>query len=575
MPIKIPRYDEAQIDPQAVRMPQAQGAGPAAFGAGLGQGLTALADDMQQAAIEEQKKANVVAGFEGRLVNNKTEEEIYNGDPNQLGPGTGILNLKGSAFVEAAPQALAYFDKVTAEHTKTLKSEEQIRTYNMLTAERRIAIVNNIAKLNRQNVDLNAKKVIDATIESSKSMAALHANDTDPTRVELEVGIVRHAKTMELEKQGWVGKDKETLFYVSNELKKVESAVRSAVVEAKFNSQNAIGANDYLEKNKDGFTDKDYGKWANTLKPLAEKQIGYDTAKRLFADNPDASKQVVMNALRKELGKNPNALSHGEAEVTRMFTERKEAATQASDEAEKDIYSVLSKIQLSGRLPKLSDIPGDKWSALIQVDPEKAAKLQKDITHELQSQTDRKERKQEHAENMANSRLTRETMAQMQNWSSLVQDPDSLKVANLDKMLLSGAINRSGYKDLSAKRSKLINNPEHEAHIRTQYQIVSDILRAADIKKGTDDDTNAWTYIETKLAGMKDYKQSDVEQAAREAVYKVPQPWYKPNKEAYRMTMDDVPEADKIAIKQALKQRGKPSSDVDILKLYIKKSATQ
>lgn len=557
MPITIPRYSEAQVDPNSEPLPRAHGLSPEAFGAGLARGLGQTAGVMDDLAKKAVADTNTAATLNARNFLFQVESDTLYGDNSK--PGQGVLKKKGLAAAQDEQFALNNYKKQVEEYEKTLGNDDQKLVFRTMAGERGISIQRMLAQHSRKEMDWHQDETLKATEETSRDRISMLYNQ--PDEVDREIAIIKFARNKRLDDMG-VGNDPESAVIRANYLKDGESKALGAVVDSYMKAGGYKAATDFLEKNKDRFHGDDYDKRMGQIRPLADAQTGGDVAKEIFDLNPDGKITDSMSVLRERLKDNPAAKKHGEAELKAMYVERETARKQEADEAENAVYARL----VTGQRPT-----AEEWSRLAKADPKRIDKIQDEMRREQERAEDRRERELDRAERRADRaerRADRDNGNQLMNWSNLVQDPASLKGANLDRLYYTGALSKQGYADLSRRRSELINSPEKENWARSKSEVVNDIFRAAGIKDKTGAHAKAWEFVENSTDRiLKNPTMEDYKRAAREAVYKVPGT----GEQFYNLTIDDVPAGERANVTKAFQKRfGRAPTSPEIAYYYGK-----
>lgn len=529
MAIKIPRYDSPTVEPGAMSTPHMTGATPEAFGAGI-------AKEFDEIAKKEIAKANTAAALNARIALNGFEQNAYYGDNTK--DGQGVLKKRGLAAAKDEQITLKNF-KTWAEdyEKKNLFGSEQKLAFKAMVGERLMSMQETLARHSRKELEWHNDETLKATEQSSFDRIGMLYDQ--PDQIEKEIAIIKFARSNRLDQEG-VGTDPESATIRANYLKDVESKARSLVVSKMMDNGKFTGAKEYLSKHKDDMNVDDYDKTERALKPLSDAQSGTEAATRLFDANPDGNIAEAMKTLRVELKDNPSALKHGESELKSMFSERRMAKEQEADEAESAVYAKLAR----GERPSNSELV-----RLSKADPKRLNQI-------LEREQDRAERAADRAERRADRAERRSELEngnQLLNWSSLVQDPASLKKVNLDKLYVNGQISKQGYADLSRRRGEIINNPAKEQAIRGKSDAVNGILKAAGLKAGTDEHNRAWQVVENIMRTKEKPTYDDTLNAARLAVREVPRPGR--DKPLWKMGVSDVPVEEQAKIRADFRQR--------------------
>lgn len=341
---------------------------------------------------------------------------------------------------------------------------------------------------------------------------------------------------------------------------------------------NATAAQSYLDGVVDKIGPEDREHLVKSLTVLTTKQKGMDTALELAPLLGAKPLTEVLGKVRTRLKSNPDALNIAETQLKQMEAERRDQLKQEADAVAKPVYKRIAEIQLSGRAAKLSDIPAAEWAELVRKAPEEAGKIQDAIRRELQGEEDRRERKldrEERKADRAERKAEQGTMTQMLNWAALNGDPDSLLQANLDALYTQRLIGKEHYRSLSTKQAELRANPDRGVAIRTENQTVEDVLGAVKLKKGSDEHAQAWDFIEARkrmfvAENNRQPTRKELQDIARESVYKVDVSGSVFDKPSYRVIFDDIPKAERAKIVDAFNRRGRAYSEAEVVRAYVK-----
>lgn len=250
MPIKIPRYNESQVEHQGVGTPHAEGYGPAAFGGGLAQGLQAVSEDMFQLAAEKQKNINKIVALNARTAVNAAEYDLDNGDEKQ--PGFGLMKKKGLAAVQDEPIALENFKKRLGQIRGSLTNDDQRLAFDAIAADRLSFIQNHIAENSRKEMDWHNAESLKATIESSLTRVGTHHKE--PNEVARELDIIKYSVDNQLTQQGLGTTDADKVIR-NRYMKDAEDKVHALVLEKYLDEDDYVSALQYVEKHPDSFAD--------------------------------------------------------------------------------------------------------------------------------------------------------------------------------------------------------------------------------------------------------------------------------------------------------------------------------
>lgn len=562
--IRVPRY-EPTVETNNLPTPRAKGFSAEEMGAGLGQGLQKAANAAGDYYAEEKAKADRTATLAARTKLNQVENDLL------YHPETGALFQRGkNAFGAVEPTLKSYDDKV-AEIEQALSTEEQRTAFRQIAQSRRVDVDTQIQRHIGKAIQEYGDETNSAALSSTRDNISTHFDD--PARVSKEMQFGEEILWADAESKG-----------IPPESLKVarqawRSGVHSTVID-RMSEADPIKASEYLKTNRDDMLPAEAQKREHALRPLIAKQEGMNTALELassFATATDtvsivkARNEALTQAQKRHKG-NPDALNIAETQIKQMASDRDLEVKAERDAAAKPVYERIAKIQLSGRSAKLSDIPPDEWAALVRVNPEEAGKIQDSIRRELQSEDDRRERKSERAERKSE----KESLNQLMKWAALNGDPDSLLKANLDKMVVEGEIGRKHYGLLSAKQSELRSDPDKGMAIRTENQVVEDILKGAKVKPGSDQHAAAWDYIERRKRAFSSESnrqptRKELDEIARESLYKVDVAGAMFDKPAYQVTLKEIPKGDRSKITDALNRRGRPYTADEVIRLYVRK----
>jgi hypothetical protein len=553
----VPRYNEDAIEkPQGYNAPRAQGLGPEAFGGAVGIGLQRAGGAMMQTIAEETAKANRIATIDSRTkLDQKEVDLLYH-------PENGALAKRGKDSFSIEDPTLKAFDDGVSEIEKGLGTQEQKDAFRLIAGQRRVEVDKQIQRHVHGEMKTYAEESNKASLQSTLNNIVTHYNDPDRIEIERKFGAAVIASDT----------DNKGLPPAAVKMKHDtwESTVHSGVIE-RMAIDSPVKAKEYLDANRDKMLATDIAKQEKTIKPLATKQIGMDTALELAPLLGAKPLTEVLSEARTRLKSDPDALNIAETQIKQMEAERRDQVKQEGEAAAKPVYKRVAEIQLSGRPVKLSDIPAEEWTELVRKNPEEAGKIQDAIRREADAATDRAERKADRAERKSEQG----NVQQLLNWAALNGDPDSLSAANLDALYTQGLLGKEHYRSLSTKQADIRANPDKGLAIRTESQTVEDILKAVSLKQGDDKHSQAWEYIEgRKRSFVADNKRQptrqELQDIARESVYKVDVAGSMMDKNLYQVRFDDIPKKERAEIIEAFKKRGKQFTEAEVVRVYGK-----
>lgn len=573
----VPRYEENQVQTSPFSAPRAAPGG--VDFSGLNQGLKQTTGILGEIAGQERAKADRTAVLDSRNQLDKAETDIlYN-------PQTGALNQKGKNAFGLPEPTLKSFDETVSTISGTLSSKEQKDAFTQLAAQRRVDVDRQLQRHvfgeMRTYSDEQNKASLASTLNNVAQFSA------DPARVQQEMQFGLAVIMSDTETHGQDGT------YQKLRIDAWKSSVHETVLN-KLMNENAVTVSDYLEANKADMLPADVTKMEKTLKPLATKQIGMDTALELAKNLGTTPLIDVLGMARERLKKNTDALNIAEVQLHQMEAERRDQVKQVKEQTAAPIYKIIADIQASGRAAKLSDIPKEQWTELIKNAPEEAGKIQDSLRREVQAEQDRTERKADREERRLDRKereLERKqnqvTADNLTTWGALKLDPETLKKTNLDAIYVQGKMNRTQYQDLIIDQLAIKQGKgEHEARVLSNKQAVDTVLHSVGIISDPKDKDASDKYMKfyEKLNGrMKSFeietgakpKQEDVVRMSRGLLAEVSQDRAFWNKTVHVFESDPakviVPKADRTAITNALKKSGRPVTEDTIRSLYLEK----
>lgn len=567
--VQVPRYEQ-QVETQALRTTRAQTPGADTFGAGLGAGISQVGKVTMAVVADEIGKADRTAVISSRTALDQAETDLL------YDPKNGALAKRGKETFGLPEPTLKTFDERAAEIEKGLARQEQKDAFRLVAQGRRVEVDKQLQRHVFGEMKTYSDEANKAALESSINSISTHYQD--PARVDQEL---KYGQAVIMSDTEMKGKPPE---FVKLRMDVWRSKVHETIID-KLMVDNAVTAQTYFETNRDSFLPTEAAKIEKILKPLATKQIGMDTALELAPQLGVKPLTEVLADVRTRLKANPDALNLAETQLKQMEVERRDQVKQVQEQAAAPVYRRIAEIQGSGRAAKLSDIPPAEWATLVKTHPEEAGKIQDALRREVQGEEDRRERKLDRAERKEDrreSRLERDerkaergTMNQLMNWAALNGDPVSLANANLDKMYVSGVLGKEHYKSLSAKQAELKADPEKGTAIRSEAQTIEDVLGAGKIKKGTDEHSLAWNYVEERKKAYvkesgKQPTRKELETFSREALYQVDVEGSVFDRPAYKVDFSEIPAKERQKITDAFARRGRVYTQADVVQAYTR-----
>ncbi|OHD24876.1 MAG: hypothetical protein A2Y38_16215 [Spirochaetes bacterium GWB1_59_5] len=571
----VPRFDEGAIEQtRDFNAPRAQGLGPEAFGAGVATGLQQVGKVFSAVAAEETAKADRITAIESRTKLDQAEVDLL------YHPEKGALAKRGKDAFSLEEPTLKSYDERVAEIEGSLTRPEQKDTFRLLAGQRRVEIDKQIQRHVAGEIRSYADETNKASLESTYNNAIRFYND--PERVEMERKFGLAVIMSDTDNKGLPPE------VIKAKTAGWESMIHKGIIE-RMSVDNAIGAKDYFEKNRDNIIPTDAAKMEAILKPLATKQLGMDTALKLAAQLEIRSLTEVLGEARTRLKSNADALNLAETQLKQMDAERKDRIKLEQVEAARPVYRRIAEIQLTKQSAKLSDIPAEEWANLVKKDPEEAGKIQDALRREVQGEEDRRERKLDRLERKADRqereaerRQNKTTATNLTTWGALKLDPEALKQTNLDRLLTHGDLNNDQYKDLVADQLAIKQGKgEHEAKILSNKAAVDSVLSTVkiDSKKSPERYMKFYEALNTRMSIYKAENgkvpsQEEVIKLSRGLLAEVSQDrkfWFDGTAAAFEADPAKVivPAADRDRIKAKLQSRKIPVTDEAIRSIYL------
>lgn len=571
----VPRLDDnVRTDP--IQAPRAQGLGSEAFGAGLGQGITQGSRAAMAVIAEEKQRADRTATLDARTKLDQVEVDLL------YHPEKGALAKRGSDSFSIEEPTLKAFAERSAEVENSLATLEQKQAFRLMAEQRKVEVDKAIQRHVFGEMKTYSDEKNKASLESTLNNVSMNYQDTERIEQERKFG-----QAVIMSDSDNKGKPPE---YVKLRMAAWESKVHEAVID-KMMVSNAVAAKEYFTTNKEQILPTEAAKIEKTLKPLASKQQGMDTALEVGAylsssDDPAALRTIEDSALkeiRNRLKGDPDALNIAEVQLKQMASERKEIISAAREQAAAPIYKRMAEARLNGKIPKMSDIPKEEWAALVSKNPEEAGKIQTSLRQEMEHATDR-------ARTESDRRETKATLDNLTTWGLLKTRPETLRDTNLDALLSTGKLSKTQYQDLITDQLSIKQGKgEHEAKILSDKAAVDVILHSVGIKddpKSKDASAKYWKFQEALNGRMKLFsaendgrkpKQEDVVKMARGLLGEVSQDvsfW--PADKTVKVFDADiskvrVPSAERATIIRALQSNGRAATEDAIRRLYLEK----
>lgn len=294
MPITVPRYNEAQVDPNNESLPRAHGLSPEAFGAGLARGLNSVAGNMNDLARKAVADANTAATLNARNFLFQVESDTLYGDNDK--PGQGILKKKGLAAAQDEQTALESFKRRAEEYERTLSNDDQKLTFRTMASERFISMQKMLAQHSRNEMNWHQDETLKATEQASFDRVGMLHNQ--PNEVDREIAIIKFARNKRLDDLG-LGNDPESAAIRAGYLKDAESKARNVVIGKMQDEGRYEEALDYLERHKEAFNFDEkvnagtMRKQIEADKRTAELQAAKEQKEKIEAARQEANKHLV------------------------------------------------------------------------------------------------------------------------------------------------------------------------------------------------------------------------------------------------------------------------------------------
>lgn len=561
---QVPRYDPNSVEaPRAINPPRAQGLGPEAFGAGIGEGLQKVGRTGMEILKEEKEKADRTATLVAHTADSQNEVDLlYNSEK-------GALAKRGKDAFDIVEPTLKSYDEKSAVIEGGLSTPEQKQAFRLFSQARRVDIEKQLQRHVSGEMKTYAEEANKASLESTLNNVI--TNHQDPDRVEQErkfgLGVI-------MSDPGNKGLPPEA---VKMKVATWDSMVQRAVIE-KLTVENPSKALEYFTANRDKMLPTDATKVESALKPLVkEVEINAAVDSVFLAADPAATRADLVAQIQTKYKDKPWR-KEAEAEIRRLHADREDAQKEVVDGAEAAVYQVIAKVKLDGKIPKKSDVPPEVWADLARVAPEKVSEIADKIRAGQEHAVDRDRTAKDR-------RDTQATIESLTTWGMLKSNPETLRSVNLDKLLGSGKITRTHYQDLITDQLAIKQGKgEHEAKLLSDKAAVDQVLSAAGIDDKKHPEKVAKFY-DALTGRMKVFeaengrkpKQEDVKGMARGLLAEVSQNvnfW--PIDKTVRVFEADtskvrVPDGDRAAIVQALQKNKRPVTEDAIRGVYLER----
>lgn len=505
-----------------------------------------------QIGEEIQKKNDEQAVFEARRKLDQWERDtLYDAEK-------GVVAKRGVDALELPNKVPQDYDKFAGEVASTLTTNRQRKVFQDMAQSRRNQVADFTIRHATQQKEVYERSEMNATLASSSERAiALATNgDTAAARAELDVSGARLMSYMKV--RGAPGEE------ISMALKANASGTHEAVVRSLVNKGDPLAAKAYFEANSAGMLEKDKLQAGGLLKQgllLSKSQEAADKIVPQFGDIAKAMKHIEDNFD----GEEEKAVKH---EVTERMTRNLQAKNLLSQNA----YETALLATVQGQR-----VPAEAW--LQMDDGHKAAIIEK---REAEAKARRAEAEGNPIKTdfAAWDNLNRMVTADRAGFASLdlgrfadrISVQDRMEFANIQRDIRAGGGKSLDVVTLQQQISTTVgqlkltgaNNAERRGQL--EHAIVTEIRAKQQETGGKLNDEDRQKIIDKNVMQMA-----------------VPgKVWGTNEKPLYQLTPEErakakvvVPDGDRTLITEALRAKGRPVNDEEILKLYKRQKGIQ
>lgn len=366
--------------------------------------------------------------------------------------------------------------------------------------------------------------------------------------------------------------------YLKAETVKALTPGHVSVVQSMLHGGQIMAARDYFARPdvQDELTPEARARLSGVLTASVNDTEGQQAAREVITSNPGASMKEVDAALVTRFGSNTAALDAARREVKYQRDLEETSRRDTEVKMMRPVDAMLGDARLNGQ-------PISKTQAKSVLDPlrltdaaayAKASSLIDAHNDEIRSERQSAEDRARAAHERALRDGARGDEASTSAWYTLKINPAALRVADLLTLRTRGILSEKHFNDLVGDKKSLIEKRTSDENILSDKAAVDMVLQASKIETGKDGDPAKLAQFyerfnqRVKEAG-KPLSQAEKVGVARDLLGEVVKErsyWFNTTQKAFEV---QVPAGDRVQIMAALRRRGIPLTETNIVNLYL------
>ena len=493
----------------------------------------------------------------------------------------GFIKLKGNDALsrpDGKPLDVEYGEKLDSNITKLrdgLGNDAQKAMFDRYANDTRLRF--------KQRVDahtLNEFQVYNQGVQDGKiktGVQTMSLNWNDPVAVSSSRQAVREAVAAKYKGQSPELIEAQTISALT--------PGHSSVIAQAMQNNNFAFARDYL-KTHSGEISADARLQLEKAIQINETQVTGESAARdvIAGAGPDWTLKSIDDQLVQKYGGDPKTLEAARREAKYQYDLRNDGKKQAEIQLLKPVQDVIGTAVLRGQVISRSDA-----EALLAPLRNTAPDLYVQAANSIDAHNDEIRGERNAADELARRRHKEAVELGLKGdevstatWYTLKTNPAALRTADLFDLRKQGLIGQKHFNDLAGDQQKLREGKVEENTILSDKAAVDIVLKEAKItvdgKNVTGSDAanlalfyQAYNDRVNAAGGSKTLTQNQKTEIARGLLKEVKverKYWFDTSKRAFKLTIDDVPGADRRQIESALRASNMPVTNQNILRMY-------
>lgn len=536
------------------------------------------AEQLQQTGQAVQQAAGAFAKIQGDILKDanrlRLDDAATQGQKAMIARRAEVRALKGKDALFRGDKALGdEYDEILGkdldEIGKTLGNDVQRQAWALESANMRRSMRAEVA--GHLATEFTA---YDKEVQAGKMATAYQLADQkydDPASVATARNVIRDSVANLPDNKGAPEE------FLAAEQVKALTPLHVRVMQSMIKAGQVQGARDYFASpdTQAELTPEARANLSGVLTVAVNESEGQRMARELLAAMPGATEKQLDAAMVEKSGGNTEMLSVMRREAKYQLDLDAGQKRQIEDALMEPVEVALGDAALSGR-PLSRQEASAALERLRLASPALYAKAAARIDqHNDEIRTER--RAAEDRAREAHDRAVRDgakgTEASTSAWYTLKTNPSALRVTDLLKLRSSGILSEKHFNDLVDDKKSLIEKRLSDETILSDKAAVDMVLQAAKIETGKDSDPAKLAQFYERFNQRVREAGKPLDQAAKVAVArdllgevtKERAYWFDTTQKAFEV---QVPPADRVQIIAALKRRGMPVTETNIVNLY-------